>query len=429
MSRNLTLCVFIASAFVAGAIRTSYLCADEQQDALVKLLEVGWGKTPPIRVAGDLQADELFEIAGRQPVPLYAYSLVLMKQGRYADAGKVLDEILKKETKNLEAWRAKAWLTAVLKNYGGSMAAAEKLSLLIPKTEAASNEEEDRQREFIAFLGRLYGFLGGPAQASLSVDERKASEKKISERLTEDRRVVFEEARDGVLQRYLELTGAKQDEKEKAKEKADADREKTLREIAEQRGESKDRIKELEEQVDKAKKEHQDESAAIAKSDGPLVAELTRLNARATVFNRELLAIDGQITRLQIQLNQERDPNLRNILQFQISDLQVLFTRYEADLFALNRQADTVQAQRIGLANRQQRADNDLAGKLNRVDGELAALNKQEKRNTAIEKRASKSTAATPTSALSLSAQAAALGTYDPYPLEQEKLRILEGLK
>lgn len=78
---------------------------------------------------------------------------------------------------------------------------------------------------------------------------------------------------------------------------------------------------------------------------------------------------------------------------------------------------------------RQQRADAELASKLGQVDDELNAIAKKERRADIAEKRASKAGPTTPQSALSLSAQASALITYDPFPLEQEKNRVLATLK
>ena len=401
---------------------------DKGAEHVARLLDVGWGTTTSFRTAADAQAEALFSAAGRQPSALYAAALVQIKQRRYAEATKLIDEVLARDKADISAWRAKVWLLTVLKKYDGAMVAANELAKQLPKDEAKTGEE-DPHRHFVSFLGRIYGFLGGPAQASVSIDGRKDSEKTVTSRLSESRQVAFEEARDAVLQKFVEFSDAKESVKDKAKEQADADREKTLAEIAEQRDGNKEKVKELEAKIDKFKSDHGKEIEAIRKADAPLQSRLTSLSNQATSLNSQLVSLDSQIVIVQTQLAATRDQNTRNFLSLELNRLGVLEATTQNELFNVNRQAAGVQQQRSDLAVRQQRADATLASKIEQVDDELNAIAKKEKRADIAEKRASKAGPATPQSALSLSAQAAALITYDPFPLEQEKHRLLSTLK
>jgi tetratricopeptide (TPR) repeat protein len=406
------------------------LSAQEDKAAahVARLLDVGWGTTTSFRAAADAQSEALFSAAGRQPSSLYAAALVQIKQRRYAEAVRLIDEVLARDEDDLPAWRAKAWLLTVLKNYEGAMIAADELAKLLPK-DVAKTDEEDPVRHYVAFLGRLYGFLGGPAPTSVSIDGRKDSEKTVAGRLSEHRQAIFEEARDSVLQKFVELSDAKITVKDKAKEQADAEREKTLAEIAEQRDVNKEKVKELEAKIDKFKKDHEKEIESVRKADSPLQSRLTTLSNQATSLNTQLISIDSQIVLVQANLAATRDQNTRNFLFLELNRLSSLEGSTQAELLSINRQAATVQQQRSSLVVRQQRADAELASKVAQVDDELNAIAKKERRADIAEKRASKAGPATPQSALSLSAQASALITYDPFPLEQEKHRVLTTLK
>ena len=424
--------LFVLSLVVTGglAVVTSQLCAQDEKAAaqVARLLDVGWGTTTSFRTAADTQSEALFSTAGRQPSALYAAALVQIKQRRYAEAAKLIDEVLARDEVNLPAWRAKVWLLAVLKKYDGAMVAADELSKLLPK-DVAKTGEEDTQRPYIAFLGRIYGFLGGPAQATVSIDGRKESEKAVTSRLTEHRQVIFEESRDGVLQKFVELADAKITVKDKAKEEADTQRAKTLAEINEQRDVNKEKVKELEAKIDKFKSEHEREIEAIRKSDAPLLSRLTTLSNQATSLSTQLIGIENQIVSLQVSFAATQDQNVRAFLSVELNRLSVLEATTQSELFNANRQAATVRQQRSVLAVRQQRADADLANKIGQVDDELNGIAKKERRAEIAEKRATKAGPTTPQSALSLSAQASALITYDPFPLEQEKSRLLATLK
>jgi hypothetical protein len=401
----------------------------EANAAIARLLDVGWGTSSQFRTAGDEQAQLVLRVAGRDGKSLYAAALVLIKQGRYSDALKLIDERLAKEGGDLAALRARVWLTTVLRNYSVAMVAAQKLAEALPEKEHERIEEEAAVREYVSFLGRIYGFLGGPAAANVPRDERKASERNILDRLTEGRRVLFEEARDAVLQRHLELTDTGAAKADEAREAAEVAKQKTLEEIAAEREERTARLKELQGRTDKLRQELKAELDAIAREDRPLAAELDRLNIRAGALSRELLLIDGQIGNLQSQLGREENAVIRKQILADIDRLALIVSRYQSDLIAVNRLAARVQAQRAGLAARQAKAQADYSAQIERVNRESAELAKREKRATAIEKRTSRSTPATPASVLSLKAQAGALATYDAFPLEQEKTRLLKSLK
>lgn len=419
------------SLVLAGGVFSHPLLAQEDKAAahVARLLDVGWGTTTSFRAAADAQSEELFAAAGRQPSALYAAALVQIKQRRYAEASKLVDEVLARDEENLPAWRAKVWLLTVLKNYEAAMVAADSLSKLLSKEETTLADEETRQRIYVAFLGRVYGFLGGPAQANVNIDGRKESEKAVVSRLSENRLAAFEEARDGVLQKFVELTDAKETVKGKAKDQADADREKTLAEIAEQRDVNKEKVKELQAKVEKAKQEYQKEAETVQKADAPLQTRLDALSTQATSVRMQLFSIDSQIAVVQAQLAATRDQNLRNILFLELNRLSTLEGTTQAELLNFSRQAASVQQQRSSLAVRLQRADAELSGKLGQIDDELNSIAKKERRAEVAEKRAVKAGPTTPQSALSLAAQAAALTTYEPFPLEQEKSRLLATLK
>lgn len=407
------------------------LAADEKavHSALARMLDAGWGKTAEYRKEGDAQAELALAAGGRIPQILYPVAVVYIKQGRYADALTQIDELLKYDASHLPGLRARAWLTAILKNYSQTMAAAEKLSAAMPAEEAASVENEAELREYVSFLGRLYGFLGGPVADDVNLSERKASERKISGRLTEGRRVLFEDARDSVLQKHLELTDAGAARREEAREAAAEAKAETLEDIAQEREERGERLDELKSRTDKLRQELKAELDEIAKEEAPFGRELAALDRRATSVNRELLTISSQIALLQTALDNENDPVRRAILLGDIDRLALIGSRYDADLVAINRQAAGVQQQLAGLAVRRRQAQASAGGQLAKINKEQGDLARREKRASAIEKRAERATPVVPASAISLRAVAGALATYDPFPLEQEKARILESLE
>jgi chromosome segregation ATPase len=316
-----------------------------------------------------------------------------------------------------------------MKNYSGAMLAADKLSQQLADDPPRADDEQVIHDELHAFLGRMFGFLGGPAADSVNQEDRKASERQISERITAARRARFDEARDGVVAKYLDLTGDKDEERQRIIDLAAASRDKTLKELETEKEAIAGRLKELDDRKGKLQSDLRDDLAEIAKDDQPLVQELARLDARGRALNRDLLAYESQISLLQTQAAAEKDPVRRQSLLFEADRLSLSASRLESDLFSLRRLSDGVQAQRAALVARSRRAQAAAAEQSQKIDKETSNLAKRDRVNEAVEKRVNKPATGTTSKTRALTAQATALSTYDQFPLEAARQRLLESLR
>ena len=154
-----------------------------------------------------------------------------------------------------------------------------------------------------------------------------------------------------------------------------------------------------------------------------------QLSSRANLLNTDLLNTSAQITTLQQLATQERNATLQQQYFSQINSLSILVGRIEADLFSVNRLLRGVQSQRSGLAARRTQAQANTSNQVDRIDRELADLGKRERRNEGLEKRATRPTATSTSKVRALSAQATALSTYDAFPLEAAKAKLLDSLR
>jgi chromosome segregation ATPase len=316
-----------------------------------------------------------------------------------------------------------------MKNYGSTLSVAEKLRASLPAESTQDEAGEAVAREQLAFLGRICGYLAGPVADNVDQVARKQLEKTILTGLNEDRKLIFEQARDSVSQKFFELTDTKLDTEKKNVEVRKEEAEQTLQDVEAARKEIEDRAKELEERGTKLQKELSDELAQIAKLDAPLAAELARLQTQADIISRDLVNFQIQIDRLNVQLARERDPNLRNLIRRDIDTVSFQASRVSGQLDAVQRQGQNVQAQRAALVARAQQAQGNFGGQLDRINKELVALGKREKRADYEEKKAKKPVSGSSTKTIALSSQVTSLSTYDKFPLEQAKERLLSELK
>ncbi len=397
--------------------------------AIAKLLEVGWSITPQARAAADLQWSEVQRLAGSDLRAIEASWLVLMQQRRFDEALKRLDEHLAKSPDDFDALRAKAWVQTVLKNYAVAFVTADRLSVLLSKNRPTTDEGETEHEETVAFLGRLIGFYGGPAADLINQEERKSREKKWLDRLDESKKVIFEDARNGVLSRYIEMTDESATAKERAASTAKAEKEKSLTELQIESGKLDEKAKELEEKRNKLNSEFRAEIDAINRQEQPLIAQQSQLATQASALETNLITLSAQLTGLQQLATNEKNDALQQQYFAQLNSLSILASRADADLFSVNRSLGNVQAQRNGLQTRRVQVQASAAAQINSYDRELAEIGRRERRNEVMEKRANRPVTTTSSKVRSLSAQASALSTYDTYPLEAAKEKLLGAVR
>ena len=167
----------------------------------------------------------------------------------------------------------------------------------------------------------------------------------------------------------------------------------------------------------------------INRQDQPLVQQQTQLGSRASLLNADLLTYSSQITTLQQLAANEKNGTRQQQIFAEINSLSVLVARIDADLLGINRLLRNLQVQRAALQTRRAQAQSSTAAQIDRADRELAEIEKRERRNEGLEKRANRPATVTTSKLRSLAAQASALSTYDSFPLEAAKAKLLDSLR
>ncbi|ADB17018.1 hypothetical protein Psta_2348 [Pirellula staleyi DSM 6068] len=405
---------------------------------IAKLLEVGWGTSVSSKTAADEQYTKIVASGGGDLRGTEAMLLVAIQQRRYDVAQKQADALLAATKHDRTASRAKIWLTALLKNYPASMLASEQLCDDVVKSladikEGSSAELVDQESakasEIVAFLGRMYGFFGGPGQATINQTQRKTSEQKIMDKLPEELASVFATARDGVLQKHLEMTDEKLEEGDKARAQQQEMKDQSLEQIERDRQLVAERVQAMRARRDELSRELRETLASIAQEDVPLAAQVSRLESSAALLSRDISRYQIDIDRLELLLARERDPLIRQALRRDIDRLAFQQSRLDNEYRLLDREAASINAQRSVLLQRSREVQSSFGGQITSIDKDLAAAAKQEKKADVMEREARKPASSTTKRTLALGATAAALSTYETFPLEEAKANLLERLK
>jgi hypothetical protein len=393
-------------------------------DAIHQLLTTGWNTRPE----GRAQAEEIYR-QGVEDHPgdrqlVYAYALVRMQQRQYPEAAKLLEQYLAIEKQDAHAWRAKAWLSMLMKNAPASLVELDKLSQLLADEKSPISDAD--QVELTAFLGRMIGFLEGPGEGAVNMATLAQAKRKISERLTATQRENFDQQASAVTDEFSVLATAKDDAQ--VQEIVAAERQKRERRVELDKDEVNiaARKEELRLVSEKVNNEIQAENDAYARADQPLADALSSVSAQGALLERDLSRIVADIISLRAQATREMDPVRRDLLFREIDRLDIIAARLDADLLSLRRRAQALQGQRNTLAARHNQALAGYSATLATAQKEFQTLENRLKRAATERAKLGKPATGNTGKVIALNAQAVALSTYENFPLEAEKQRLLD---
>lgn len=395
--------------------------------AISDLLSVGWD----IRSEGRERAAAAYQQAvedfpgDRQVV--YAYALVRMQQRQYPEAVRLLEDYLSIEKQDAHAWRAKAWLSMLMKNASSSLVDLDKISQLVAdeKTELTAAE----QQELIGFLGRMIGFLEGPGEGAVNSSTLSSAKRKIVDRLTGTQRETFDQNVSAVIDEFGVLATAKDDAQVQEIATAEKRKRDQLAQLDKDAIEIGARKEELKLAAEKIESEAQSDNETYSRADQPLAESLANVNSQALIAERELANASVDLLSLRAQFARERDPIFRDRLFREIDRVEILAARIDADLLSLRRRAQGIQAQRATLAAKHNQAQASFAAGIAKAQKEFQTLENQLKRASAERSKLKRPAVGNTGKVIALNKQAVALSTYETFPLEAEKQRLLDQLE
>lgn len=419
--------VMLAMLLLCGAA-TGFADDAAIRSSVLRFLESAWQTGDTAKRDADEKYVSVEKVAGADARALYGHALVMMYQRRYDEAMASLDRVLRVDERHLSATRAKIWLALLTKDYGVALPAIERLGSIVSES-IEDAENRDELDDAARFLGAVLGFLRGPIGDIPSLVSLERTESDIVKSVSEEQRKLFKEAQQSVMEKFTSLTEERADSREQAIADAEADKQKTLDEIEDRRADMGEQAAEMKERRDKLQKEFQDQLDQIARDDRPLQLELGRLQGRVASAQREVDDLVFDIGRLEARLALEREPVRRAQIRADIAQLSILLRRADGDLAGFAAQIAAVQGERSELAARQAQVQRTWGGQIQRIDRQFAALGAEQRRLAGAEKKARKPSTGSTGKVNALSLTATALKTYEPFPLEQERQRLMDSLR
>jgi hypothetical protein len=419
---------YVRFSFCLVLLATTHLQAEPVAQSITQYLEANWKTGSAAVKPANEQYQTLTETVKGDDRLLYSYLLICLYQRRFDDAATQASHLLKVNDLHMGAWRAKIWLALLQKHYGEAAADAESLAAAAVKgLEKTVTQEE--ANDCIRFLGVTFGFLEGPVGNPATASARGVMEAKILAVLPKEAQAIYKDARQSVLEKHAALLTSKDDTKEKAIAADEAEKQKTLEQVAERRATMVDDATKLKEERKELDQRYRSEVRALEKEDQPLADEYNRIETQLVYAGNQYATVVQQANSIQALINREKDANIKLSLRLERDRLNRLANRYGADIASLQNAASSVTAQRNKLLQRKAQIDNDIGGMVANIDKRLAGMGAEERKLDGTERNARKPSSGNAGKAQALATTASALNTYEPFPLEVEKSRLITLLK
>ncbi len=422
-TKPLVLFAAIAAVFPPATLRAD-------GDAFVEvsaLLEAGWRPSSKSLAAADALYAKLQAEGRPDPRLSYAFALVQMRNQKYDEARKLLDVALAADKSDVAARRAKVWVLAITQKYTAALVELETLVKQVAAAPGGDDPEADAIR-LIEFAGRVMGFIDGPAAQTLNEHVRADYRKRLVAPLSATQRKSFEEGYEAVQRRFAELNLDRQQTRADAKADEERRQERILQDVERDRAALAQETSKLQEQAEKVSAEVKRELSNIDAQLRPLGARQTRLEAQAAAIVREMAGLEVEIARLLELSDLVEDPGEALRLRAEARRLDIALGRYGVGLRGVEGEMATVAAQRVALARQRQVALAQQRAYAERIERRAGDLRRAEKRIAGQEDRASQPAGGVTAAVVSLSSRAKAFTTYEDFPFEEERARLLQSL-
>jgi hypothetical protein len=413
------LSVFCITALL---LLSSASIAKAEPDAHVQaILREGWDTSPE----GLREAERRYESApgGIGAQADYAMALVLFKHRRLEEGVTALDSATKRSPGHLAAWRAKFWMLAVLRKYDACIAEMQALADIYP----AGPKQPDVEAELVEtarWMGRVHGHLTWAApNVKLPMETHT---KALAGRLTGDKLTAFEEGREEVRLAHTKLS-AELNKVQSEEAAAEADR---RAKIAEENKRERERIGTERAGLAAAGKEAQDQATMrveeIDSQLAPLKKEYGDLQRRAAPILDRINDLERDIRETERDARSTKDDRRKRDLQRDADRLRSRQREEERRLDPIQRDMTRVKKEAAVFETQRAQVAAAFQAVALQINQNLALLAKAEKEVERSERQLLEPAKPTPKQ-LAMTNKMSALTTWLPFPLEEERDRLLSG--
>jgi hypothetical protein len=404
------------------------------QAALRDLLQKGWNVSLRGYDEARYQVQQLQLVTRADHRLGYARLLIEVKQRKYGEAERSLEALLRQYPNYLPLWRARVWFSVLTRKHNAALAQVQQLGQLVAQGKLQTDALQgaglvpaspDQVLEVITWTGQLVGFLEGPANTAINqvaLEQRRAS---LLQLWNQDQRKAFEAGRQGVLGLYAgrqvvtrQLAKDAQIEVQKRLQDLDQKEQQVRKDLQQRREDLSDEKNEL-------RNELRDQQQLWVQEDRPLTNSLWQLDGQANLAWRNRSYLLSELNWLQLQIATEVDPIVIQQLLLRIDRVNGQLYWSDNDLASLQNQSWNVQRTRGDLYRQHQQNQQLVRKQLDDSQESLESVDRKATRLDSVINRERRQAQAKSRRVRAAEAKNASLKSYLDFPLELEKIRLL----
>ncbi|HMP79100.1 MAG TPA: hypothetical protein PKD54_06580 [Pirellulaceae bacterium] len=416
------LALFVASNAVVQGDETAQQTAE-------KLLTVLWDKQSNRSVEIPEIYQQSLQRVGRDPLLLHAYALNRIHFYRYRDALPVAEALSDVRPEWLESWLMRAWLNGILSRFDRMNV---ELQLLAQRFDSAANSgvyEDSELERFAARMGRMFGFLEGPAKNDVNPAALRDTQREIQRALGEDLFRIFDDERQNVLDQYIRAAHDRSQLLVQADHDWQIKSQQEIQQLDAADGQLHQRRDQVQQEITRLRDDGRQQLAEIDSRMRPLQSEGLAANRRLSSLEWSWQIVAQNLAVEEACLLREQDPLLRSMILGRIQQLQWQLRGIETDLFGLRGHVASLQQQLRTLELQRRSLANSLDVQLGTLQGEITQIQRTQRQNQTRRDKLVSGSAPVPTSARVIADQIKILATYDSFPTEVERQKLLQSMK
>lgn len=398
------------------------------QEQISSLLDTGWKASGPAWKAAQGEYGVLLRAAPGDANLEYAYLLVMLRQRKYEEALDQSAKVLAASPGHLPTLQARVYTLTLLKKYEASLVELETMAKAIVKTRTPPLTQEEA-RDYARFLGRVWGFIHGPAQSSLTEQSRESARERVMTALGKNGAALFEEGVVAVTAKYTQLHQGLNITKAETIAAEDQAKEQAKAQLAEAKVQIAAEAQALDEKSSKLRTSAEGQLAKLDAQISPLQQQINLLDTRAANEQSNIVTAEANIaTWINVANNAGSEAELNN------ANIQINFHRNQRAIF-INR-LNLIANQRAGVANQVAGLLATRQGVVNTFNAENGAIERRLKELGGLsnrvandEKKAAQPSTGTTTQTMSLNNKLTGFSTYEDFPFELQRTKLLESLK
>lgn len=370
----------------------------------------------------------------------YALALAQMKAAKWDGATASLASATRKNPRDLYAWRAHVWMLLYQRNYTAALAEIDRLAQSFPKSTDTDPQAEARWLAAAKIMGRAYGYIAGPRSGAMSADDLAAREAKLMAKITAAREQAFAAGRAEVASAHAAAVAAIDAEKQSVVDLKEEEKVAQREFVDSERSRIATESDSLQQQAESAKGQLDADVNLIDQELTPIQQRYSDVQFAAQPFIQRIAELDR---RLQFALSEanrndagdgkdqervRRDRERRDRAQREADALRFDIRREQEFLRPYQIESQQLQAAAAQLQQRKAIAVASYQRTVGGLEAALRKLQRVEKQLRISERELGKPIGSTSAKTSDLKARLPLLTTYEKFPLEQERQRLLKEL-